>query len=327
MQFPGRRQGALPVGVIFDSDMGNGVEDVLALGLLYGFAARQEPLARVEFVSVSKSNLKAAALCEVVHRFYYENGDPKPVGFPTDGKLPEDTPVLTAPLAKQTADGKPAYEFQTQEIYHTAALVPSLRNTLTEQDDDQNTVVVLTGPARNLVGLLDLKSAHGFIESKVKSLVVQAGAFPNGPGGFNISTDVQAAQRLFAEWPTPVIAVGEEVARELHYPASSIESDFTWATHHPILDAYRAHQPMPYDAPAGAMAAALYAVQPEEGYFEVSEPGTIRVANDGSTDFSASAGGKHRYLVLDPARKERIVQAFVETMSAKPDPPQRRRFG
>ena len=60
---------------------------------------------------------------------------------------------------------------------------------------------------------------------------------------------------------------------------------------------------MPYDAPVWAMNASLYAVRPQEGYFKVSEPGTVGVLDDGRTRFTPSAGGKHRYLISIPRRK------------------------
>jgi hypothetical protein len=111
----------------------------------------------------------------------------------------------------------------------------------------------------------------------------------------------------------------------LLFPASSIENDFSWSPAHPVVDAYRAYQAMPYDAPSWDMTAVLYAVRPEAGYFKLSEPGTISVLSDGSTRFSASAGGKHRYLILDPAQKENIVKTYIEIASAKPAPRQPRR--
>ena len=58
MQFPG--QGKPPLGIVFDSDFGNRIDDALALALLYGFDGKNE--ARVVSMSVTKSNLKAAAL-------------------------------------------------------------------------------------------------------------------------------------------------------------------------------------------------------------------------------------------------------------------------
>src|SRR5229473_6464875 len=105
MQFPG--QGKPPVGFIFDSDMGNSIDDALALALLYGFDGKNE--ARVVSVSVSKPNLKAAAFCETVGRFYAGtvssgfggSGRTLPIGLSSGGKMPEDTPMLTVPLSKR----------------------------------------------------------------------------------------------------------------------------------------------------------------------------------------------------------------------------------
>jgi len=163
------------------------------------------------------------------------------------------------------------------------------------------------------------------ISRKVRFVSMMGGAYPQGGPEFNIKSDIPAARKLFAEWPTPIVASGYEVGEALLFPASSIEKDFSWSPAHPVVDAYRAHKPMPYDAPTWDMTAVLYAVRPEAGYFKLSEPGTISVLSDGSTKFSASAGGKHRYLILDPSQKENIVKTYTEIVSAKPVPRQPRR--
>ena len=61
---------------------------------------------------------------------------------------------------------------------------------------------------------------------------------------------------------------------------------------HPVVDAYRAFKPMPYDAPSRALAAVLHAVSPDENYFDLSEPGTITVLDNGRTRFHAVAAGQ-----------------------------------
>src|ERR1019366_239671 len=58
----------------------------------------------------------------------------------------------------------------------------------------------------------------------------------------------------------------------------------------PVVAAYRAYRPMPYDAPAAAMAAALYAVRPQENYFTVSGPGTLTVPGASLFRFPPPAG-------------------------------------
>ena len=321
MQFPG--QGKPPVGIIFDSDMGNSIDDALALALLYGFDGKNE--ARVVSISVSKPNLKAAAFCETVGRFYAGTvssgfgafGRTLPIGLSSAGKMPEDTPMLTVPLSKRNADGAPLYEHGIHKLTDTAEVAALIRNAFTAQYD-QNTIVVLAGPATNLVKVLDLPGAKDLISRKVRFLSVVGGAYPDGQAEFNIKTDIPAAKKLFAEWPTPIVASGHEVGEALLFPAASIEKDFAWSPAHPVVDAYRAYKPMPYDAPTWDMTAVLYAVRPEEGYFKMSNPGSISVLDDGRTKLTPAPEGKHRYLILDPAQKDRIVRTYTEVTSAKP---------
>jgi hypothetical protein len=72
----------------------------------------------------------------------------------------------------------------------------------------------------------------------------------------------------------------------------------------------------------------LYAVHPEGGFVAVSDPGTISVLDDGRTRFAPAADGRHRYLIVDPAQKERITQMYTTLVSAVPAPrPQRGRGG
>jgi hypothetical protein len=184
--------------------------------------------------------------------------------------------------------------------------------------DDQNAVVVLTGPATNLARVMGLNGARELITAKVKFLVVTAGAYPSGDAEYNAKTDIAAAKKLFSEWPTPIVAAGSELGKQLAYPAESIENDFNWAPRHPVVDAYRAAGTMPYDAPGGDLAAALYGARPDAGYFGLSEPGTIEVLDDGSTKFTPSSAGTHRYLTADAEQKEKIIAAYREFVAAEP---------
>ena len=179
-------------------------------------------------------------------------------------------------------------------------------------------MVVVAGPATNLARVLDLAGVKDLISQKVRYLVIAAGAYPEGAGESNIAADVAAAKRLFAEWPTPIVAVGREVGEQILFPASSIEQDFSWSEAHPLVDAYRAYKAMPYDAPTWDMAAVLYAVRPRENYFKVSGPGRIEVSDDARTSFTPAPGGRHSYLIVDDSQRERVAKAYIELASAKP---------
>jgi hypothetical protein len=139
--------------------------------------------------------------------------------------------------------------------------------------------------------------------------------------------DATAAAKLFAEWPTPIVAVPKEVGDQLLFPAAALDKEFAWAPAHPVVDAWRAVQPTPQDAPSWSICAALYAVRPSENYFRLSDPGTITAAADGRTQFTPSAAGTHRNLVFDPAQKDRILVTYTELASTKPVPRLGRRGG
>jgi hypothetical protein len=315
------------VGIIFDSGLGDSIDEALALALLYGFDGKNE--ARVVALSVSKPNLKSAALCEAIGRFYAGAasgafgavGRTLPVGLAEEGKSPEDTPMLTAPLARKNEEGKPLYNHGIEKLTDTAEVRALLRNAIAQQAD-QSCVVVLTGPATNLARLLDLHGAKDIIARKVRFLSMAGGVYPTGRSK---STDLPAMKKVFAEWPTPIIASGEEIGGSLLFPAASIEKDFAWATAHPVVDAYRAYKTMPYDAQTLALAPVLYAVRSEAGYFKLSDPGVITVQADGGVKFTSSPEGRHRYLILDPAQKDRLLSTYTEIVSAKPVPRQPRR--
>jgi hypothetical protein len=300
-----------PVGVVFDSAMGGTIDDPLVLALLFGLQGKNE--ARVIGVSTSRPSLSSAEFCDVLVRFY--TGEPGPfappmaIGMNARGKDSGDTPMLAPVLAKP-------YPRNIHKLNDTADPVASIRNALSAQFD-LNAIVVMTGAATNLAGVLALPDGKELIARKVRLLAIAW-----HPA---VRQDVAAAAKLLAEWPTPIVAAPKEVGDQLPFPAAALETKFSWAAAHPIVDAWHGVQPKPEDAPSWSMTAALHAVRPSENYFKLSEPGTITVSNDGRTGFSASGEGKHRTLMLDSTQKDRIIEAYVELASTKAVPRRGRR--
>ena len=324
------------IGIALDGDLGNRIDAVLAVAMLNGFTAKTE--ARRISLSVSRPSVASAQIADVVAAFY--RGRPMGgagggvgaitegvIGMPDGSVQASDSPVLAPVLSTKTSDGALAYTSAITGSVNTAESAVLIRNLLLAQHDG-NAAIVLAGPATGVVRILGLYRSGPQITSKCRVLVVAAGSFPAGQPEASITSDVAAARKLFAEWPTPIIAVGTEVGTALPYPGASIDKDFSWSPAHPLVDAYRAFKPMPYDAPASALAAVLYAVHPHEDYFKLSDPGTISVQDDGSTRFTPAADGKHRYLIVDPAQKDRIASLYTAMVSAPPAPrPGRGRSG
>ncbi len=318
-QFPG--QGKPAQGILYDSDFGRTVDSVLALALLHGLENKKD--ARIASITISYGNLKAAQLCDVIEKFYAsattgpaaQFAAPFTLGLGT-GNRPDSSSV-TATLAKKDAQGKLAYTSRVRSINDTAEAGVLMRNMLMAQNDE-NAVIVLAGPATNLVALLDLNGAADLIKRKVKFLALAGGNFEGNQPCPNLSADIPAAKRLFAEWPTQIVAASDNIGNAILFPGSSIEKDFVYTLNHPIADAYRAYKAMPYDASTLDMAAVLYAARPKEGFFKISQPGSITITSNGGTVFKASSEGKHRFLTTDPAQSEKIVKLYTELASAKP---------
>lgn len=311
-----------PVPVIFDTDMGNDIDDALALAMLHAFEARGQ--VRLLAVTSTKDNPDSAPYVDLVNTFY---GRPDiPIGVARSGIRTNDSKYLKPPVARRGLDGSYVYP---RDLTHQQApdAVPVLRRALAAAADS-SVVVIQVGFSTNLARLLDSPgdaasplSGRDLVARKVRLLSVMAGDFAHAQAvaEFNVVEDIPSARKLFAEWPTPLVASGWEVGRVIRYPATSIERDFAYVENHPIAESYRLYKPMPYDRETWDLTSVLYAVRPDAGYFDLSGPGTVVVDEQGFTTFRRAEGGLHRYLrVASDAQRERAREAMVYLASQPP---------
>ena len=284
-----------PVPVIFDTDIGNDVDDCLALAILHAFQSRGE--ARLIAVTITKENVWAARLASAINTYY---GRPEiPIGVVKDGKTPDVgylKKALDAGHYKYTDNAKDAVEV--------------LRAAL-QKEADGSVVIVQVGFSTNLAHLLEAPGGKELAAKKVKRLVMMAGDFEGKGPEYNVVTDVPSAQKVAREWPTPIVWSGFEVGRTIKYPATSIERDFGPVGAHPVADAYRVYMKMPYDRETWDLTAAFYGVRPGDGYFTASPDGVVDVDAKGFTKFTPKTGGKHRILSVNDAQRARIREAFL----------------
>jgi len=286
---------AQPVPLVFDTDIGNDVDDCLALAILHAFESRGE--ARIAAVTITKDNPWAPRLASAIDIFY---GRPEiPIGVVHDGKTKDD-----GYLKKALDAGHHRYEDRARDA------VTVLRAAL-QAEKDGSVVIVQVGFSTNLARLLDSPGGRDLVAKKVRRLVLMAGDFTGKGPEYNVVTDIPAAQKVAREWPTPVVWSGFEVGRTIKYPAASIVRDFGPPGAHPVADAYRVYLKMPYDRETWDLTAAFYAVRPDDGYFTASSEGTVSVDDRGMTKFSPQAGGHHRILSVDAAQRARILEAFL----------------
>ena len=310
-----------PVKIVFDTDVGNDVDDVLALALLHALQSRGacELLA----VTVTKHDEQAGPFVDAVDTFY---GRPEiPVGCTRSSARKNDKSRFLD-LADAQDDGRPRYPHKLAHSADAPEAVALLRRVLAGQPDGAVTLVQV-GYFANLAALLDSPpdaasplAGPALIKQKVRLLSVMAGAFtPIGKNAhyceYNVTQDVAAARKLAAEWPGPIVWSGFEIGIAAPYPARSIERDFGYVAHHPAAEAYRLYNPPPHCRPTWDLTSALYAARPDAGYFELSPPGRVTVEADGFTKFEPAEGGRDRYLILPPDRIPRLTEALVQLSS------------
>jgi inosine-uridine nucleoside N-ribohydrolase len=303
--------------LIFDTDMGNDIDDAMALAMIH--ALQRRGACELLAVTSTKDEPKSAAFIDALNHFY---GVPDvPIGAVRDGATPE------ASRFNGLADQYPHDLRGGEEAPEAVSL---LRKTLAAQPDGSVTVVQV-GFFTNLARLLDSGPDEAsplpgkeLVQRKVKELVLMAGAFQtirhdNAYREYNVIKDIPAAQKVAGEWPTPVVWSGFEIGIAAAYPWASIEEDFQYVRRHPIVEAYLAYVPSkPHDRPTWDLTAVLQAVYPDRGYFQLSPPGQARVAEDGVTVFSPSPEGRHRFLIMDPVQAERVREACVQLTSEPP---------
>ena len=311
-----------PVKIIFETDLGNDIDDALALDMLYKYmdTGKAELLA----ICLNKEGRAPAEYADIMNTWY---GYPDvPIGIIHDGIDCENDAVNYAMAVAEMKDESGNLKYARSLENHDALPESHLltREILSKQKDGSVTMVSV-GFSTNLIRLLDTRpdeyselDGEELVARKVNLLVIMAGCF-NDPGihEYNVVKDIPAAKRIMGEWPTEVVVTPFELGVRVCYPASSIEKDFGWAQDHPMVDAYESYMPMPYDRPMWDPSAVLYAVERDK-WFNVSPAGRIEVSDAGSTTFTESSEGNRRYLYVDDVQADVMKNHFVELVSTKP---------
>jgi inosine-uridine nucleoside N-ribohydrolase len=323
-QSPPSSQEDSSIHLIFETDMGNDVDDALALDMLYKYM----DTGKVKLLAISnnKNSPYSVQFLNIMNHWY---GHPDiPLGNVVNGANSEGDSKNYAQLTcEYTVDGKKVFEDILKDSSKADESVHLYRKTLAAQPDS-SVVIASVGFSTNIARLLDSKgddlsplSGKELVAKKVKLLAMMAGSFNDSlnDGEYNVMKDTNAARKVFEEWPTRIVISPFEVGIQVEYPGASIENDFPWAPNHPLTIAYKSYQPMPYDRPTWDPTAVLYAVEGNDAnYFTVTGPGKVMMPGGAKTEFHEEAGGRHFYLSVDKQQAEKIKKHFIEMVTRKP---------
>ncbi len=316
-----------PIPFLFDTDIGNDVDDVLALGMIHALQSRGE--CELLAVTITKDHELAAPFADAVNTFYGRGEIP--IGVCRSGVTPEAGKFNL--LAEKKDGGQYRFAHDLISGKNAPDAVTVLRKALASAEDG-SVVVAQVGFSTNLANLLgsagdDISPLPGtdLVKKKVRLLSIMAGAFKQIPGRdgqlydhkeYNIIKDIPAAKKIAADWPTPIVWSGFEIGIAVPYPHESIQQDYAYVAHHPLSEAYIAYIPPPHNRPTWDLTSVLQGIRPNRGYFGLSPAGTVHVTEDGLTTFQEDPSGKHRHLTLTDQQKIRVIETLVGLSSQPP---------
>ena len=306
--------------VIFETDIGNDVDDALALDMLYKYVewGQVDLLA----VMINKDAPAPAEYMDIMNTWYGHTDIP--VGIVRDGSDDPWGQYAQKVVDLKNEDGTPMFA-RSRKSYDDLPDAHILYRQILAKQPDASVVIATVGFSTNLARLLDTPAdeyspltGKELVAKKVKFLSAMAGNISElEHHEYNVVKDLPAAIKVFAEWPTEIVVSPFEVGRAIKYPGESIENDFTWAPKHPMVEAYKAYLPMPYDRPTWDLTSVLYAVE-GDSWFTMSEPGRIEITQEGSSVFTPCPDGNVRYMKVDEAQSAAILARFKEVITSQP---------
>ena len=301
------------VGVLFETDMGNDVDDALAADMLFKYS-RQGKI-KLLGMCLNKDWEESKEYMDILYTWY---GCPDlPLGVVHDGvSYADDENCYASKVCRlQDAGGNPIFP-RSRKGYSSLPDAVSLYRALLSERYDASVDIVSVGYSTNLARLLhsgpdDASPLSGkdLVQAKVRRLVVMGGNFDGrGLSEFNIVKDIPAAREVLENWPTEVVITPFELGEKILFPASAIE-EVEIPT--PVTEGYKAFQPMPYDRQTWDLTAVLYAVEGPK-WFSLSPPGKVTVTEDGRTLFAEDPEGNCKYLMVNDRQADSIRNRFVE---------------
>ncbi len=310
---------AKPLNIIFDTDMGNDIDDALALQMLLNY----EKAGRLNLlgITICKANPHAIPFVDGYCRFNGRNDIP--LGYVYDGVTPEDGTFLL-PTLNAEYNGKPIME-PVRTIDSNLPEAYKLIRQLLAAAEDGSVTLIAVGPMTNMGRLMTSQadeisplSGVELVKAKVCRVVTMAALFSEKfpfPE-WNVECDVPSCRNLFELCPVPLTTSGYEVGYELKYPHTSILSDFGTPEAHPLCVAYRSYMQMPYDRETWDLTAVLEAVEPGK-WFNYSSKGSIKLDEYGNAVLEPSKNGLQNYLVMAPEQQPLALKALVDRTTGK----------
>lgn len=305
---------AEPVKIIFDTDMGNDVDDVVALDMFYKYM--DEGAVDLLGILSSKRETGSVKFIDAMNTIY---GYPNiPIGiaktYPEEGYVCEDKRLNYADYTVS----KHTYPHTIKDWDAVEDGYKLLRKLLSKQEDGSVTLVMV-GFSTNLERMIrSTADEHSpldgktLLAKKVNKVVIMAGNFHEKKKEYNVYKDHFAAVRFFAECPVPMYFTDYALGKSTLYPYQTVENGFKYIENHPLVVSFNYYAQMPYNRPLWDPTAVLFAVEGHKGYASLSKSGYVTVDQKSITDFTVDKDSNRYYYIVNDKQRAAIVRRIVE---------------
>ncbi|MBR2032347.1 MAG: nucleoside hydrolase [Alistipes sp.] len=313
---------AKPIKIIFDTDMGNDVDDVIALDMLYKY--QDEGTIDLLGILSSKREGGSVKLIDAMNTLY---GYPNiPVGI---AKIyPEENYVDTSTSKRLNYADWVVANYNYKHTIKDWNAVPDgykLLRQLLAKEEDHSVVVVAVGFSTNLARMMESKGdefsplgGKELFAQKVEKVVIMAGNFSEQKPEYNVRKDHFAAVKFYAECPVPMYFTDYRLGRTILYPWQCVYKGFKYAENHPFVTSFEYYQQMPYNRPLWDPTAVLFAAEPKGGYASISKPGMVQVDFKSSTFFIEDKGSNRYYYIVNDKQRAKIIRRVEELTMRTP---------
>lgn len=309
-----------PVTLIFDTDMGNDIDDAIALAIMNNYIDGGK--ARVVGIGLSKEGSAPAAYVDIVQTWYGHAGIP--IGVVRNSVGPVKDCYAENVWCQKDKEGNPLFSHSlSDDDYSKLPDAHILYRKLLADEPDNSVTFVMVGFSTNLARLLETgpdeySSLEGqkLVAQKVKRLVCMAGNFRKETSEYNVHCDIPAARKVLEEWPTEIVVSPYEVGSATPFPAQNVVR-FGGGKPNPVAEGYKAYRKMPYDRSGWDPSAMICGVEGNK-FFTLSPPGHICVDSVGVTTFIPDPdSGKAYYLIVNNAQAAALSDHMVELATYK----------
>ena len=224
--------------VIFDTDMGNCPDDLLAMQAL--FAMQADGVCQIDAVVSSARHRESQRFLDCAMHYY--KADDIPLGLVEGSRdLFVLMPYYTLADEKK-ADGTPLLDGTGTDISDRPSGCEVYRETLA-QLPDKSAVIICVGMASNIGELLDSEpdeisplTGRELIESKVKTLYIMAGCFEKVPridapgeylyAEYNVLGDIPLAKKVLETWPSDLVLLPLEAGMDYPCVREDVLADY-----------------------------------------------------------------------------------------------------